>query len=56
MKNTVKALISCAAVMCGVLLIIHRRVIVAAITGEPIPEMPEWHKKMLCCSKKQNEE
>ena len=56
MKNTIKLLVELAAVACGVLLIIHRRVIAAAVTGEPMPEMPEWHKKFLCCSTKENEE
>lgn len=51
MKNVVKALIECAAVCCGVMLIIHRRVIAACITGSKMPEMPEWHKKLLCCKK-----
>ncbi len=45
MKNKVRALIDCCIIMAGVLLIIHRRVISALITGEPMPEMPEWHKK-----------
>ncbi len=26
-------------------LIIHRRVWKAVLTGQPVPEMPEWHKK-----------
>ena len=49
MKQTIKALISCMAVCCGVLLIIHRRVIAACITGDPMPEAPEWHKKCFKC-------
>ncbi len=44
-KNYCKAIIECCAVCCGVLLIIHRRVISAALTGSPMPEAPEWHKK-----------
>ena len=34
---------------CGALLVIHRRVIAAAITGEDMPEPPEWHKKYFTC-------
>jgi len=49
MKNTVPALVKCAAVACGVFLIIHRRVIAACITGSPMPEMPKWHKKWFKC-------
>lgn len=49
MKNAVKALVKCAAVACGVFLIIHRRVIAACITGTPMPEMPDWHRKCFKC-------
>jgi len=55
MKNTARALISCAAVMCGVFMIIHRRVIAACLTGTQMPEMPEWHKKLLCCGEKEEQ-
>jgi hypothetical protein len=55
MKKTVKALIECAAVLCGVLLIIHRRVIAACITVGQMPEMPEWHKTLFKCPKKEEE-
>ena len=34
-------------IACGVLLIIHRHVISACITGEQMPEPPEWHKKCM---------
>ena len=51
MKNIVKALIECAAVCCGVFLIIHRRVLAACLTDSDMPEMPEWHKKFLCLRK-----
>ena len=49
-KNTVKAIIECAAVACGLFLIIHRRVFAACLTGDPMPEMPEWHKKLFGCA------
>ena len=49
MKNTVRTLIHCCIIMFSVFLIIHRRVISALITGEPMPEPPEWHKKFLGC-------
>lgn len=45
MKNTARALIDCCIILVGVFLIIHRRVISALLTGEPMPEMPEWHKR-----------
>lgn len=48
MKKTIKAVIECLAVMTGVFLIIHRHVIGACLTGSPMPEAPEWHKKLFC--------
>lgn len=45
MKNTFKVLLEFTVVVIAVLLIIHRRVIAAAVTGSEMPEMPEWHKK-----------
>ena len=45
MKKTIKAAVECAVVSLGVLLILHRRVFSACITGDPMPEPPEWHKK-----------
>ena len=42
MENTFKVLLEFTVVVIAVLLIIHRRVIAAAVTGS---EMPEWHKK-----------
>lgn len=45
MKNIIKAIIECCAVCCGLLLIIHRRVFAAALTGDPLPEAPAWHKQ-----------
>lgn len=52
MKKTLNCLIRHAAVCCGVMLIIHRRVIAAAITGTEMPEAPEWHKHFCPCMKK----
>lgn len=50
-KDIFKAVVECCAVCCGVLLIIHRRVFAAALTGDPMPEAPEWHKKLFKCVK-----
>ncbi len=53
MKSVCSAVIECCAVCCGVLLIIHRRVFAAVLTGSPMPEAPEWHKKCFACLKKE---
>lgn len=45
MKNGIKAVIECSVVCFAVLLIIHRHVISACMTGDELPEAPEWHKK-----------
>lgn len=45
MKNTFKVLLEFTVIVIAVLLIIHRRVIAAAVTGSEMSEMPEWHKK-----------
>lgn len=51
MKKTIKAIIECSVICFAVLLIIHRHVISACITGDELPEAPEWHKKCFkhCC-------
>lgn len=49
MKNAVKVLLICLAICCIIFLVIHRRVIKACITGEPMPEPPAWHKKYFKC-------
>ena len=49
MKKAINTIIRCLAVCCGVFMIIHRRVIAACITGTDMPEMPEWHKKLIKC-------
>ena len=54
MKNTIKALLACAAVLCGVWLIIHRRVVAAWFTGSPMPPMPAWHAD--CCARLRGED
>ncbi len=51
MKKTTRMIIECAVVCLAILLIIHRRVISAAMTGAPMPEAPAWHKKFLPCCK-----
>ena len=38
-------------IMFGVFLIIHRRLFSALLTGEPMPEAPEWYKKRFGCGK-----
>ena len=45
MKKAVRTVIECMAIMMGVWFIIHRHVISACLTGSPMPEAPEWHKK-----------
>lgn len=52
MRNTVRTIIDICIIMCAVFLIIHRRVISAALTGVPMPEAPEWHKKCCPCKNK----
>ena len=32
-------------------LVIHRKVVVSLLTGQPIPEPPAWHKKFHPCLK-----
>ena len=49
MKQTLNSIIRCMAVCFGVLLIIHRRVIAACVTGTQMPQAPEWHKKCFKC-------
>ncbi|MCR4647095.1 MAG: hypothetical protein K5695_17100 [Oscillospiraceae bacterium] len=53
MKGTIRTIIDICIIMLAVFLIIHRRVISAALTGAPMPETPEWHKKCLGCGKEQ---
>ncbi len=51
-KKKAQNIITRLAVIClAVMLITHRRVIAACITGGPMPETPEWHKKCFghCC-------
>ena len=45
MKKVIRTIIECMAIMMGVWFIIHRHVISACLTGSPMPEAPEWHKK-----------
>lgn len=47
MNHIIKAIVGCAAACFVLMLIAHRRVIAAYITGEPMPEAPEWHRKHL---------
>ncbi len=48
-KSVIKGFIEFFVVCFGVLLIIHRHVIAAGLTGTPMPEAPEWHKKCFKC-------
>ena len=50
-KDTVRSVIDCFIIMLGVFLIVHRRVFSALLTGEQMPEAPEWHKKCFGCGK-----
>lgn len=56
MNKLAKATLICTLVACGALLVIHRRVIAAAITGEDMPEPPEWHKEFFPCCAENTEE
>ncbi len=51
MKDTIRTLIDICIIMLAVFFIIHRRVFSALLTGEPMPEAPEWHKKCFGCGK-----
>ena len=53
MKGTIRTLIDICIIMIAVFLIIHRRVFSALLTGAPMPEAPEWHKKCFGCGKEQ---
>ena len=49
-----KKLIKLVLILAGVWAIIHRRVIASYLTGSPMPEAPEWHKRFCphaqgCC-------
>lgn len=44
-----KGFLKFLAIVAGVFLIIHRRVIWACLTGTEMPEPPEWHKKFIPC-------
>jgi len=50
MKKTIGAAVCCLAILFGVFLVIHRRVIAAWLTGGEMPEPPEWHKKCFGCA------
>ena len=50
-KIIVIAIASVIASATAVFLIIHRRVIMAWIKGEELPEPPKWHP--FCCSDKE---
>ncbi|MBQ8928058.1 MAG: hypothetical protein IJ055_07275 [Oscillospiraceae bacterium] len=51
MKNTIRAMIECSVICFAVLLILHRRVISSFLTGDALPEVPEWHKNCCKCCK-----
>lgn len=50
MKKLIRFVFCCMAVACGVFLLIHRRAIIARITGGEMPEVPEWHKNHCKCA------
>ena len=45
MKTILKVALGIAAVGMVASAIAHRKVIMACVKGEPMPEAPEWHKK-----------
>lgn len=50
-----KATVCCVVIGVGTWAIIHRHVIAAALTGQPLPTPPAshtWHTKGFCCTKK----
>ncbi len=49
MKNFLRGMLCCMVILLGVWAFIHRRVIAAWWTGSPMPEPPEWHKKLFPC-------
>ena len=56
MNKLARAALICTLAACGALLVIHRRMIAAAITGEDMPEPPEWHKKYFACCAEDTED
>ena len=46
MKKAVRILIEVGVILVSLWMIIHRRVISAGFTNEPMPEPPDWHKKL----------
>ncbi len=53
MKKIFTAFMLGAGVCCGAFLYVHRRVIVSRITGTPLSEGHDSHKKCCCHGKKQ---
>ena len=47
MRKTINTIIRCLAICCGVMLIIHRRVIAACITGIEMPDPPSGTRNAL---------
>ena len=48
MKSVLKSLFLFMTVLCGIWAVIHRRVIMAYVKGEELPEAPAWHKSVFC--------
>jgi len=44
MKKAIGIAAGVIAVSAAACLIVHRRVVVALVKGEPLPEPPAWHK------------
>ena len=51
MKTIAKIALGVVAGCAVATLVIHRRVIIAAVKGEPLPEPPAWHKGHPCLKK-----
>ena len=49
--KTVRTLFALSVVLLGIFLFIHRRVLRAFLTGEPMPAAPECHKHCCPCGK-----
>ena len=54
MKTFAKIALCVAAASAAACAVVHRRVIVAWITGGPVPEPPEWHTHCHPCKEQED--
>ena len=47
LKKLLRNFLICLAILVAIWCLIHHRVIAAWIKGEPMPELPKFHKKFL---------